>query len=184
MSGQNDRIPGSLPEGRRSLFLDFNELAGPPARLTLGMRVALITRRKKAEEETMDTRRKLEQELKKAVARLRQLEGSVEVDEVPGVPGDNTPFADEVDEIQANERREIGFATRELLVERVNRLVAALDRLGEGEYGRCSECGEEIAQARLRVMPEVSTCVRCQDRIERYGRQLEAVGSAGDAEED
>jgi DnaK suppressor protein len=92
---------------------------------------------------------------------------------LPGAIGNNTPFADEVDEIQANESREIGFATRELLVERVNRLSVALDRLAEGEYGTCVECGEEISPARLRAMPEVQTCVRCQDRIERLGRQYE-----------
>jgi RNA polymerase-binding transcription factor DksA len=131
----------------------------------------------------METRKRLEQELKKAVGRLRQLEGSVAVDETP-VLGDNSPFADEVDEIQASERREIGFATRELLVERVNRLVAALDRLNDGEYGQCVECGEAIAPARLRAMPEVATCVRCQDRIERFGRQLEPVGFGAEIEED
>jgi len=52
-------------------------------------------------------------------------------------------------------------------------LSAALDRLAEGEYGTCVECGEEISPARLRAMPEVQTCVRCQDRIERLGRQYE-----------
>ena len=132
----------------------------------------------------METRKRLEQELKKAVSRLRQLEGSGDVDETPGVPGDNSPFADEVDEIQASERREIGFATRELLVDRVNRLVAALDRLNDGEYGQCVECGEAIAPARLQVMPEVATCVRCQDRIERFGRQLQTAGLGAELEED
>ena len=77
-----------------------------------------------------------------------------------------------MDEIQANERREIGFVTRELLVDRVNRLAAAIERLDDGEYGTCVECGEAIAPARLRAMPEVKTCVRCQDRLERQGRQL------------
>jgi hypothetical protein len=34
-------------------------------------------------------------------------------------------------------------------------------------------------------MPEVETCVRCQDRIERYGRQLETVEvEAGVGEDD
>jgi DnaK suppressor protein len=124
----------------------------------------------------MDTRQRLEQELKKAVARLRQLEGAEVIEYASGVPGDNTPYSDEVDEIQANERRELGYATRELLVDRVNRVVVALQRLEDGEYGICVECGEKIAPARLRVMPEVATCVRCQDRIERLGRQLEPVG--------
>lgn len=51
------------------------------------------------------------------------------VPELPGAIGDNTPFADEVDGIQVNESREIGFATRELLRERVNRLTVALERI-------------------------------------------------------
>lgn len=118
-------------------------------------------------------RKRLEQDLKTAVGRLRQMGAAVAVEELAGAIGDNSPFADEVDEIQANESREIGFATRELLVDRVNRLSAALDRLAEGVYGTCVECGEPISPARLRALPEVQTCVRCQDRIERFGRQRE-----------
>src|SRR5206468_11283606 len=118
-------------------------------------------------------RKRLEQDLEVAISRLRQMSGAVAVEELPGPIGDNSPFADEVDEIQANERREIDFATRELLVERVNRLSAALDRLKDGEYGTCVECEEPISPARLRALPEVQTCVRCQDRIERMGRQFE-----------
>jgi len=118
-------------------------------------------------------RQRLEADLNVVMSRLRQMGGAVAVEELPGAIGNNSPFADEVDEIQANESREIGFATRELLVERVNRLSVALDRLAEGEYGTCVECGEEISPARLQAMPEVQTCVRCQDRIERLGRQYE-----------
>jgi DnaK suppressor protein len=117
-------------------------------------------------------RERLEEDLRVAVGRLRQLGGSVAVEDVPGAIGDNSPYADEVDEIQANERREIGFATRELLVDRVNRLSAALERLNSGDYGTCIECEEKISPARLRALPEVQTCVRCQDRIERMGRHL------------
>ena len=128
-------------------------------------------------------RKRLEQDLKAAVGRLRNLDGAVALEEGPGAIGDNSPFADEVDEIQMNESREIGLATRELLVGRVNRLSAALDRLAEGEYGTCVECGEPISPARLRVLPEVETCVRCQDRLERSGgRPLEPVGAAFDSD--
>jgi DnaK suppressor protein len=132
----------------------------------------------------MDTiRKKLEQELRTAMARLRQMGGADSLDELR--PVGETGFADEVDIIQANEWREIGYATRELLVDRVNRLSSALDRLEDGEYGTCVECGEAIAPARLRVMPEVETCVRCQDQLERYGRQFEtAEVEAGVSSED
>ena len=115
---------------------------------------------------------RLEQDLLSVVERLRQMESAVALEELPG------PIAvdgDDFDEIQETVRREIGFATRELLVERVYRLQAALERLRDGEYGTCVECGESIAAARIRVLPEVQTCVRCQDRLERLGRRLEEV---------
>src|SRR5262245_30659848 len=129
-------------------------------------------------------RKRLEQDLRAAVARLRQVGGTAALDDLLGPSGEHWAYADEVDEIQANERREIGFATRELLVDRVNRITAALERLDEGAYGVCVECGEKIAPARLQVMPEVLTCVRCQDRLERSGRHLQAVevGADGDDE--
>ena len=125
-----------------------------------------------------DIRTRLDHSLTAALSRLRRLGGAVVVDELPGVIGDNSPFADEVDEFQANETREIGLATREILVERVNRLWAALDRLNDGEYGVCVECAEPISPARLHAVPEVQTCVRCQDGIERLGRQLDRSSHA------
>jgi RNA polymerase-binding transcription factor DksA len=128
-------------------------------------------------------RMRLEQDLRVAVGRLRQHGGTTALEDLLGPSGESLAYADEVDEIQANERREIGFATRELLVERVNKLAAALDRLNDGEYGTCTECGEQIAAARLRVIPEVQTCVRCQDTLERYGRHLQAVEADGGDED-
>ncbi|OLC11850.1 MAG: hypothetical protein AUH29_18335 [Candidatus Rokubacteria bacterium 13_1_40CM_69_27] len=116
---------------------------------------------------------RLEQDLLAAVSRLRQMDGAVALEEAPGPIG--SADGDEFDEAQEIVRREIGFATRELLVERVHRLQVALDRLRDGDYGTCVECGEAIAPARLRALPEVQTCVRCQDRIERLGRRLEEV---------
>jgi DnaK suppressor protein len=134
----------------------------------------------------MDIRKRLEADLKEAVTRLRQVGGSAALEELLGPSWERKAYADEVDEIQANERREIGFATRELLVERVNRITAALDRLNDGEYGTCVECGEKIAAARLRALPEVQTCVRCQDMIERRGRhqELEPVEAEVGADDD
>jgi len=120
----------------------------------------------------MDTiRQHLEHDLNTVIGRLRQLGGAVTVEELPGPTAVNSSFADEVDGIQASECQEIGCAIRELLAGRVNRLSAALDRLDKGEYGVCLECNEAISPARLHVMPEVQTCVRCQDRLERFDRQ-------------
>jgi RNA polymerase-binding transcription factor DksA len=124
-----------------------------------------------------DIRRKLEHELSHTMHRIRQMGGAVVLEEFAGALGDNSPFADEVDLIQVNENREMSFATRSMLVERANKLAEALERLRGGEYGICQECEERIAPARLRAMPEVTTCVRCQDRLERLKR-LQPVGAA------
>lgn len=124
---------------------------------------------------------RLEQELKVTVERLRHLDGAVALEELPGPIGSPE---DVFDEIEAIERREIGFATRELLVERVQRLRTALERVRDGEYGTCVECGEAIAPARLRVMPEVETCVRCQDRLERLNRRHALAGATFGLDED
>lgn len=131
-----------------------------------------------------EVRERLEREFRRTVQRLRQLGGGTLVEEMPGVIGDNSPFADEVEKIQVSRDREISFATRSLLVERANKLAAALERLGDGTYGLCDECGEPIAPARLKAVPEVTTCIRCQDRIEREVRRPEPVGALFDAAED
>jgi len=92
----------------------------------------------------------------------------------PRAKGDITneeEAADEGDSIQASGSREIGFATRELLLTRVNHLSAALAQLNAREYGTSGECGETISPARLLAMPEVQYCVQCQDRLERRGRR-------------
>jgi RNA polymerase-binding transcription factor DksA len=132
-----------------------------------------------------EVRDRIEKELGSVMNRLRQLGGAVVIEEFPGALGDNSPFSDPTEEVQVQGEREVSFATRSLLVERANRLAEALDRLREGEYGTCEECGEPIAPARLKAMPEVTTCVRCQDKIERVARRLEpAAVLFGEPEEE
>jgi RNA polymerase-binding transcription factor DksA len=120
-----------------------------------------------------DVGNRLDQDLKTAVSRLGHLSGAAAIEERPWTIRHNGSCADEVDRLQANESREVGLATRELLMERVKRLSAALDRMSEGAYGTCVECGYAISAARLRATPEVQTCVRCQDGIERVGRHVD-----------
>ena len=43
----------------------------------------------------------------------------------------------------------------------ISQIDAALGRIKEGEFGYCVECGEEIAEKRLRLTPAVARCVEC-----------------------
>ena len=41
------------------------------------------------------------------------------------------------------------------------RLLAALERLEDGEFGYCDDCGDEIARGRLQLDPAALKCVDC-----------------------
>ena len=43
----------------------------------------------------------------------------------------------------------------------------ALQRIEDGTYDRCAECGGTIPVARLRAKPAASLCVECQAKKER-----------------
>ncbi len=114
---------------------------------------------------------RLQSELRTTRERLRHLGLGVMVEEVPGVVGEDAALTDTADVGQANEEREMNCAAWSRLVDRAKRLAYALDRLAEGGYGVCEECGEPINPRRLDAIPEATTCVRCQDRLERQARQ-------------
>ncbi|MDU8911060.1 TraR/DksA family transcriptional regulator [Aestuariicoccus sp. MJ-SS9] len=40
-------------------------------------------------------------------------------------------------------------------------LLQALDRIREGEFGYCDDCGDDIAEARLALDPSLQRCVGC-----------------------
>ena len=44
---------------------------------------------------------------------------------------------------------------------------AALDRIHDGDYGKCANCGQPIQERRLEAVPWARHCIRCQDLIER-----------------
>jgi len=53
--------------------------------------------------------------------------------------------------------------TRARQLEEIDRALADMDA---GRYGTCRDCGEEIAKARLKILPFATRCVACQGRLE------------------
>ncbi len=43
----------------------------------------------------------------------------------------------------------------------------ALERIEDGTYGQCDECGLKIPKARLNALPYAPHCVKCAGHIER-----------------
>lgn len=67
---------------------------------------------------------------------------------------------------EVDNQLDISFALMQLKAETLNRIDAALRRLQEGSYGECFECGNEIADARLRALPFAVRCRDCEERRE------------------
>lgn len=110
---------------------------------------------------------RLEQDLRVTASRLRQIASPSELEQLPATLG--SVFED-ADQIQVDQAREMGLMTKSRLTTRARKIASALRRLDDGVYGLCAECGERIKPARLKALPEVETCIGCQDAIERWGR--------------
>lgn len=48
--------------------------------------------------------------------------------------------------------------------EQLEQIEAALKRLDDGTYGKCSNCGKPINPDRLELLPHAQMCVECQSK--------------------
>jgi DnaK suppressor protein len=60
----------------------------------------------------------------------------------------------------------IGWRHRDQLEQRLRDIIDAQDRLSEGSYGRCAECGNEIDPKRLVADPAATLCLSCRQSAE------------------
>jgi DnaK suppressor protein len=70
---------------------------------------------------------------------------------------------DEGETSELDTQDELEFALIQMKAETVNRIDTALRRLEEGTYGRCVECGDDIAATRLRALPFAVRCKDCEE---------------------
>jgi CBS domain-containing protein/RNA polymerase-binding transcription factor DksA len=117
-----------------------------------------------------EVREQLRRESAEIASRLRDVGGLPTEAKPRDVTGAN-PARDEADESQASQTSDMAMASRERLTQRRRQIRAALERLDRGEYGHCLDCGRLIEAARLRAMPEVETCLACQERREQAERE-------------
>jgi DnaK suppressor protein len=94
-----------------------------------------------------------------------------------GWAGKTNAVLDAVESSEADIQDEIEFALIQMKSETLNKINDALVRLEQGDYGNCFECGEEIAERRLRALPFAVRCKDCEEArevAEQRERQLAA----------
>lgn len=53
------------------------------------------------------------------------------------------------------------------IVQELKHISQALTRMDQGTFGVCAECDEDIPVKRLRVRPDATLCLNCQETSER-----------------
>src|ERR1044072_388349 len=117
-------------------------------------------------------------ELKKMLEdRRRELLNSVH-EKIRDARADGNKERDVLDQGESSEvdiQEDIEFALIQMKSETLNTVDAALRRLEEKTYGDCFECGEEIAEARLRALPFAVRCKDCEEARETAERRERAA---------
>ena len=49
----------------------------------------------------------------------------------------------------------------------LDKIETALERIEDGSYGQCEECGVRIPKTRLNAIPYTTLCVKCAGRMEQ-----------------
>jgi DnaK suppressor protein len=88
---------------------------------------------------------------------------------------------DAVESAEADIQEDLEFALVQMKSETLNKVNDALVRLEQGSYGNCFDCGEEIAEKRLRALPFAVRCKDCEETretAEQRERQLARRGTS------
>jgi DnaK suppressor protein len=79
----------------------------------------------------------------------------------------NREPGDSGDESLATTLADFNLTMMDRQVEELRDIELAFQRLKEGEYGVCIDCGEEISFLRLKAYPTAKRCILCQEKREK-----------------
>lgn len=85
---------------------------------------------------------------------------------------DASHFPDPTDRATQESDRTFELRIRDRERKLVNKIKEALDRLDDGSFGICEECGEEIGEGRLKARPVTTLCINCKMEAEEKEKRL------------
>lgn len=107
----------------------------------------------KAKKDLMGRKVQLEQE-------LTQLSSDAVVENHVQDPGDQALSL-------SMEMLQVSFQDAEL--HEYKRIMRALEKIEDGSYGVCIDCGDAISEKRLKSYPDAARCIACQEVYEEKG---------------
>jgi len=100
-----------------------------------------------------------EQLITKAKKTLNE-EMALDVDDLP----------DEMDLASSEYNQALVFRFRGREKTLIKKIDKAIERIDNGEFGLCENCGEEITLKRLEARPVTTLCIRCKEEQEKRER--------------
>ncbi|MDF1526835.1 MAG: RNA polymerase-binding protein DksA [bacterium] len=85
---------------------------------------------------------------------------------VDGMTSEKTQFADPTDRASMETDRNFLLRIRDRERKLISKIDKAIERVEDGTFGLCDECGEGIEFKRLEVRPVATLCVECKTRQE------------------
>ena len=76
----------------------------------------------------------------------------------------NTRQGDMADQATGNNEVHIELKLKQTDAKILQAIEDALSRIGEGSYGICRDCGEQIAPVRLQAIPWTRVCIECKEK--------------------
>jgi DnaK suppressor protein len=106
--------------------------------------------------------------IRKTLVDMRaKLLADIEETRIPETLTATSEIGDLVDQAGDERDRELSLLLTGREKDKLLAINEALEKVGEGTYGVCEECGEMIGPGRLKVMPLAKFCVSCQSKLER-----------------
>ncbi|MGC9195714.1 MAG: RNA polymerase-binding protein DksA [Syntrophobacteraceae bacterium] len=79
-------------------------------------------------------------------------------------------FADPADRATAESDRNFILSIRERERKLVMKIREALQKIEDGQFGECEECGDDIGIERLKARPVTALCIECKRKQEAAER--------------
>jgi len=122
----------------------------------------------KADKARDEELRKMLIELRDGILRKIAQEMGTKLDKDPRMTTLSTLDIGDLSQLDFDEN--IDYTLLNMQIERLREVEDALDRLEEGTYGLCEECGAAVNLERLKILPFTTYCVQCQERREKMGQ--------------
>lgn len=117
----------------------------------------------------------LEEEKRKTLRHLEELsQSSAAESELDVATGDSVDIASL--EINQSSLQKIGKRETYLL----KKIDLALKKIGEGTYGECESCGEDIAIPRLQARPVAQLCIDCKTEQESMEKRYSSKDTSAE----